>query len=60
MLLFPNVGTDKLGGSSRHLEPGLLCQTERYYVATISRTKQPGKTDIFLNILKNGKGQRKL
>lgn len=59
-LLFPNVGTDKLGGSSRHLELGPLCQTEHYYVATISRTKQAGKMIFFLNILKNGKGQRKL
>ena len=59
-LLFPNVGTDKLGGSSRHLEPGPLCQTEHYYVATISRTKQAGKLIFFLYILKNGKGQRKL
>ena len=54
-LLFPNVGTDKLGGSSRHLEPGPLCQKEHYYVATISRTKQAGKTDIFFEHIKDWK-----
>ena len=49
-LLFPNVGTDKLGGSSRHLEPGPLCQTKHYYVATISCTKQAGKVIFFVHI----------